>query len=80
MSVSVEESSLKELLIKSNDHYRELYEEHHRYDERLSQLAAIHFPNEEEKLEELTLKKKKLSLKDQMEEIFHQFKDSTVPH
>lgn len=79
MSVSVEESSLKELLIKSNDHYRELYEEHHRYDERLSQLAAIHFPNEEEKLEELTLKKKKLSLKDQMEEIFHQFKDSTVP-
>ena len=79
MSVSVEESSLKELLIKSNDHYRELHEEHHRYDERLSQLAAIHFPNEEEKLEELTLKKKKLSLKDQMEEIFHQFKDSTVP-
>ena len=79
MSVSVEESSLKELLIKSNDHYRALHEEHHRYDERLSQLAAIHFPNEEEKLEALTLKKKKLSLKDQMEEIFHQFKDSTVP-
>ena len=78
MSVSVEESSLKELLIKSNDHYRELYEEHHRCDERLSQLAAIHFPTEEEKLEELTLKKKKLSLKDQMEAIFHQHKASLV--
>ncbi|MFZ4629163.1 MAG: DUF465 domain-containing protein [Blastocatellia bacterium] len=78
MSVSVDESSLKELLIQSNDHYRQLHEEHHRYDERLSQLAAIHFPNEEEKLEELTLKKKKLSLKDQMEAIFHEHKASIV--
>lgn len=78
MSVSVEESSLKQILINSNDHFRELYEEHHRYDERLSQLATIHFPNEDEKLEELTLKKKKLSLKDQMEAIFHQYKSSIV--
>jgi uncharacterized protein YdcH (DUF465 family) len=78
MSVSVEESSLKQILINSNDHYRELHEEHHRYDERLSQLAAVHFPNEDEKLEELTLKKKKLSLKDQMEAIFHQYKSSIV--
>lgn len=78
MSVSVEESSLKQILINSNDHYRELHEEHHRYDERLSQLAAVHFPNEDEKLEELTLKKKKLSLKDQMEAILHQYKSSIV--
>ena len=78
MSVAVEESALKELLIHSNDRYRELFEEHHRYDERLSQLATIHFPNEEEKLEELTLKKKKLSLKDQMEAIFHKYKASTA--
>lgn len=60
---------LKELLMTSNAEFRELAHEHGRYDERLSELSALPFPTEEEQLEEITLKKKKLAVKDQMQEI-----------
>lgn len=78
MSTPAEEAALRESLMATNPHYRELAEEHHRYDERLNQLAAIHFPSEEEQLEEITLKKKKLALKDQMEEIAAKHKASSA--
>jgi hypothetical protein len=58
--------SLKEELMTSNPEFRELAREHGRYEERLSQLSALTYPNDEEQLEEITLKKKKLALKDQM--------------
>ncbi len=60
---------LKELLMSNNARFRELAHEHGRYDERLSELSALAFPSEEEQLEEITLKKKKLAVKDQMQEI-----------
>ena len=37
-----------------------------RYEERLSELSALAYPSDEEQLEEVTLKKKKLAIKDQM--------------
>ena len=58
--------SLKEELINSNPEFRELAKEHHKYEERLSELSALAYPSDEEQLEEVTLKKKKLVLKDQM--------------
>jgi uncharacterized protein YdcH (DUF465 family) len=58
--------SLKEELMTSNPEFRELAREHGRYEARLSELSALTYPNEEEQLEEITLKKKKLALKDQM--------------
>ena len=58
--------SLKEELIASNPEFRELAREHGRYEERLSELSALTYPSDEEQLEEVTLKKKKLALKDQM--------------
>ena len=57
---------LKELLMTSNSEFRELAREHGRYEDRLSELSALSYPSEEELLEESTLKKKKLALKDQM--------------
>jgi uncharacterized protein YdcH (DUF465 family) len=36
---------------------------------RLSELTSLAHPNDEEQLEEITLKKKKLAVKDQMQEI-----------
>ena len=58
--------SLKEKLMTSNPEFREMAREHGRYEARLSELSALTYPSEEEQLEEITLKKKKLALKDQM--------------
>ncbi|HSQ25436.1 MAG TPA: DUF465 domain-containing protein, partial [Pyrinomonadaceae bacterium] len=58
--------SLKEELMASNPEFREMAREHGRYEQRLSELSALTYPSDEEQLEEVTLKKKKLVLKDQM--------------
>jgi uncharacterized protein YdcH (DUF465 family) len=61
--------SLKEQLIMTDPEFRELARAHGRYEERLSELSALAYPSDEEQLEEVTLKKKKLAVKDQMHEI-----------
>ena len=58
--------SLKEQLMMTDPNFRELVREHGRYEERLSELSALAYPSDEEQLEETTLKKKKLALKDQI--------------
>ena len=58
--------SLKEELIAADPEFRELAREHGKYEARLSELSALAYPNDEEQLEEITLKKKKLAIKDQM--------------
>jgi uncharacterized protein YdcH (DUF465 family) len=60
-------------LLENNDEYRRLVEEHHSYDSRLEELSTRKFPSEEEKLEELRLKKLKLHLKDRIYGILRQF-------
>ena len=61
--------SLKEELIAIDPEFRELAREHGRYEQRLSELSSLQYPSDEEQLEEVTLKKKKLAVKDQMHEI-----------
>ncbi len=58
--------SVKDELMTNNSEFRELVREHGRYEERLSELSALTYPSDEEQLEEVTLKKKKLAIKDQM--------------
>lgn len=67
---------LKAELMNSNPEFRELAKEHQRYEERLSQLTALHYPSQEEINEEITLKKKKLRLKDKMEAILQSHRRS----
>ena len=72
---------LKEELINQDPEFRELAREHTRYEERLSELSALAYPSDEEQLEEVTLKKKKLALKDQMYTIMMQHqKNQSVSH
>ena len=52
-----------------DEEYTDLAARHHELDERLSQLTAKHYLSEPEQLEEATLKKRKLQLKDRMEDI-----------
>ena len=73
--------SLKEQLMMSDPEFRELAREHGRYEARLSELSSLAYPSDEEQLEEITLKKKKLAVKDQMQAIMlrHQ-KAENVAH
>ncbi len=65
--------SLKEQLMSNDPEFRELAREHGRYETRLSELSSLAYPSDEEQLEEVTLKKKKLALKDQMHSMLLQF-------
>jgi uncharacterized protein YdcH (DUF465 family) len=64
---------IKEYLVNNDPVFRELVKEHGRYESRLSELSALTYPNDEEQLEEITLKKKKLAIKDQMYEMMLNF-------
>lgn len=72
--------SIREELIATDAEFRELAREHGRYEERLGELSALQYPSDEEQLEEITLKKKKLAVKDQMHAIMqrHQKAESTA--
>ena len=61
--------TFKEELIKENQAFRELVQQHQSYEKRLTELAELTYPSEEEQLEETTLKKKKLFIKDEIYEI-----------
>ncbi len=72
---------LREELMNRDPEFRELAREHTRYEERLSELTALAYPSDEEQLEEVTLKKKKLALKDQMYSLLMQHeKNQSVRH
>ena len=61
--------AIKQQLLESDDEFRQLAIQHHDLDERIHNLAARPYLSEPEQLEEVTLKKRKLHLKDQMESI-----------
>jgi uncharacterized protein YdcH (DUF465 family) len=70
---AAEEQELKNLLLQGNDDYRNLVETHHKLDDRLHELVEQHYLTTSEQLEEVTLKKRKLALKDQMEEMAREY-------
>ena len=64
--------SLKESLLSQNEEYRRLDEQHHEFESRLNALSDKVVLNDDEQIEETTLKKKKLQIKDKMEAIARQ--------
>lgn len=80
MSAPASEAALKDYLINHDEKYRELADEHHKYEARLSELISLTHPSDDEQVEEAILKKKKLLLKDQMEMIAKSYKSSTTSH
>ena len=71
--------SIKESLLVQNEEYRRLDEQHHEYESRLIALTEKVVLSDEEQLEETTLKKKKLQLKDRMEAIARQAREGAHP-
>lgn len=64
---AAEEQQVKGVLLQGSDDYRQLAERHHQLDDRLHELLDKHYLSSTEQIEEATLKKRKLALKDQME-------------
>jgi uncharacterized protein len=64
--------AIREQLMATNNEYQRLCHEHTRYDHELDQLASKVYLSEQEKLEEVRLKKLKLRVKDQMEHLVRQ--------
>jgi uncharacterized protein YdcH (DUF465 family) len=61
--------NLKELLLQTDEEFNQLAAQHHDLDKQLRQLTAKPYLSEPEQLEQVTLKKRKLQIKDRMEDI-----------
>jgi len=59
----------RDQLLANHDEFRKLAMEHTQYEQRLDSLTQKRYLTDDEKLEEVRLKKLKLRLKDQMENI-----------
>ena len=66
---TAETQEVKHFLLQSHDGYRELAERHHALDDRLHELIEKPHLSDSEQVEETTIKKRKLALKDRMEQI-----------
>lgn len=71
-------SPVREELIARSDEFRRLATEHQQYSQRLESLIQKRYLSEDEKLEEVRLKKLKLRLKDEMERIALQYQRGNV--
>jgi uncharacterized protein YdcH (DUF465 family) len=59
--------AVKQELLRTNDDFRRLHDEHQECEERLSHLVHKSLPSQEDEAEEKRLKIHKLALKDRME-------------
>ena len=71
---------LKHRLLETNEEFRELAFKHHSLEGRLHELEAKHHLSDEEHVEEVSLKKRKLHIKDQMESLLRQNGGAAASH
>jgi uncharacterized protein YdcH (DUF465 family) len=69
-----ESQELKEHLQQTDPEFRELFTTHRQLDDRLLALESKSFLTDGEQLEEVTIKKRKLQLKDRMEDIIRRYR------
>ena len=67
--MNAESQDLKAQLLQTDEEFHQLAVKHHELEDRLHELTAKHYLSEPEQFEEVTLKKRKLALKDRMEMI-----------
>ena len=71
---------IRDTLLKESQEFRELVQIHENYEKRLTELAGLTYPNDEELLEESTLKKKKLVVKDELYAMMNEFSKTNINH
>lgn len=67
---------VRDSLMKESEEFRHLVQIHENYEKRLSELANLTYPNDDELLEESTLKKKKLAVKDELYAMMSEYSKS----
>jgi uncharacterized protein len=70
--------SPRDVLMANDGEFRKLAQEHLQYSQRLDSLTQKRYLTEDEKLEEVRLKKLKLRLKDQMQQLEVQYRNTQV--
>jgi uncharacterized protein len=73
--MNAQSQDLKAQLIETDQEFHELTVKHHELEDRLQQLTAKTYLSEPEQVEETNLKKRKLQLKDRMEDIIRRRRD-----
>ncbi|HEV3140637.1 MAG TPA: YdcH family protein [Vicinamibacterales bacterium] len=76
--MNVESQDLRTQLMKTDTEFSQLATKHHELEDRLHELTAKHYLSEPEQVEEVTLKKRKLQLKDRMEDIMRRHRQQTA--
>jgi uncharacterized protein YdcH (DUF465 family) len=71
----MKEEEIKEHLMSADPEFRRLVDEHKLYDGQLAALHGRHHMTEQDQVEVIRLKKKKLQLKDQMNSIIQKFRN-----
>ena len=67
------QEEIKAHMMQTSEHYRELANQHHQYKEQVAALESKSVLTAEEEIEEHRLKKLKLHLKDQMEQMVAEY-------
>ena len=71
----MKEEEIKEHLMSADPEFRRLVDEHKLYEGQLAELHGRHHMTEEDHVEVVRLKKKKLQRKDQMNSIIQKFRN-----
>ena len=72
--MNVQSQALKDELLRTDEEFNQLVAKHHELEDRLHQLTSKHYLSEPEQVEEVNLKKRKLQLKDRMEDILRKYR------
>jgi len=75
MDISATET-VKEELLRDSQTFRDLVHQHETYEQRLTELTNLTYPNEDEQIEEVTIKKKKLTIKDEIYSMMNDYSSS----
>ncbi len=75
MDISTTET-VKEELLRDSQTFRDLVHQHKTYEARLTELSGLNYPNDDEQIEEVTIKKKKLNIKDEIYAMMNEYSKS----
>ncbi|MGB9893590.1 MAG: DUF465 domain-containing protein [Candidatus Saccharicenans sp.] len=76
----MKEEEIKESLLKKDDHFKRVFQDHQECERALLELQSKSFLSEEDRLREKLLKKKKLRLKDEMYRMMLEFERRNQDH
>lgn len=78
MENHTQDAELKAHLLATNEHFRALAEQHAQLKHQIQEIESHGLLSSQEELEEQRLKKLKLRMKDQMNEILEEYKHTSV--